>query len=65
MRITCNESLNPSTDSGFNVVERKGIGHPDSLADLIAEEFSRRYSLHGLDRFGAVPNHWVDKVALV
>jgi S-adenosylmethionine synthetase len=52
-------------DHGFNVVERKGIGHPDSLADLIAEEFSRRYSLHGLDRFGAVPNHWVDKVALV
>ncbi|MFE6385945.1 methionine adenosyltransferase [Nocardiopsis dassonvillei] len=65
MRITCHEVLVPSTDSGFNVVERKGIGHPDSLADLIAEEFSRRYSLHGLDRFGAVPNHWVDKVALV
>ncbi|WP_019607779.1 methionine adenosyltransferase [Nocardiopsis sp. CNS-639] len=65
MRITCHEDLVPSTDSGFNVVERKGIGHPDSLADLIAEEFSRRYSLHGLDRFGAVPNHWVDKVALV
>ncbi|MFD6949471.1 hypothetical protein A6A08_05045 [Nocardiopsis sp. TSRI0078] len=65
MRITCHEALVPSTDFGFNVVERKGIGHPDSLADLIAEEFSRRYSLHGLDRFGAVPNHWVDKVALV
>jgi S-adenosylmethionine synthetase len=65
MRIICHEALIPSTDSGFNVVERKGIGHPDSLADLIAEEFSRRYSLHGLDRFGAVPNHWVDKVALV
>ncbi|ASU57222.1 methionine adenosyltransferase [Nocardiopsis dassonvillei] len=65
MRIICHEVLVPSTDSGFNVVERKGIGHPDSLADLIAEEFSRRYSLHGLDRFGAVPNHWVDKVALV
>ncbi|NYH54037.1 S-adenosylmethionine synthetase [Nocardiopsis arvandica] len=65
MRITCHEALVSSTDFGFNVVERKGIGHPDSLADLIAEEFSRRYSLHGLDRFGAVPNHWVDKVALV
>ncbi|GAA3725862.1 S-adenosylmethionine synthetase [Spinactinospora alkalitolerans] len=53
------------TKKGFDVVERKGIGHPDSLADLIAEEFSRRYSLLGLKRFGAVPNHWVDKVALV
>jgi S-adenosylmethionine synthetase len=66
MRITWQDDLpRTSENSGFNVVERKGIGHPDSLADLIAEEFSRRYSLHGLERFGAVPNHWVDKVALV
>ncbi|GHD17068.1 S-adenosylmethionine synthetase [Nocardiopsis kunsanensis] len=65
MRLTCQEGPFPGGSSSFNVVERKGIGHPDSLADLIAEEFSRRYSLHGLDRFGAVPNHWVDKVALV
>lgn len=65
MRLTCQEVPFPGGSSSFNVVERKGIGHPDSLADLIAEEFSRRYSLHGLDRFGAVPNHWVDKVALV
>ncbi|RKS10260.1 S-adenosylmethionine synthetase [Nocardiopsis sp. Huas11] len=66
MFITLHGQHEPGdTDHGFNVVERKGIGHPDSLADLIAEEFSRRYSLHGLDRFGAVPNHWVDKVALI
>ncbi|GHC95399.1 S-adenosylmethionine synthetase [Nocardiopsis terrae] len=66
MRITCHEEmLFPVGSTSFNVVERKGVGHPDSLADLIAEEFSRRYSLHGLDRFGAVPNHWVDKVALI
>ncbi|WP_150250372.1 methionine adenosyltransferase [Nocardiopsis deserti] len=66
MFITLQKQHEPEDiDRGFNVVERKGIGHPDSLADLIAEEFSRRYSLHGLDRFGAVPNHWVDKVALI
>ncbi|WP_160050969.1 methionine adenosyltransferase [Nocardiopsis sp. FR4] len=66
MRITWHDGIDRTTaTTGFNVVERKGIGHPDSLADLIAEEFSRRYSLHGLDLFGAVPNHWVDKVALV
>jgi len=46
-------------------VERKGIGHPDSLADLIAEEFSRLYSAECLDRWGMVLNHWVDKVNLV
>lgn len=49
----------------FEVVERKGIGHPDSMADLIAEEFSHRYARFGMDNFGVVPNHWVDKVALI
>lgn len=65
MRFISQYEPSPTETSDFNVVERKGIGHPDSLADLIAEEFSRSYSLHGLERFGAVPNHWVDKVALV
>lgn len=46
-------------------MERKGIGHPDSLADLIAEEFSHRYARYGMDHLGVVPNHWVDKVALI
>lgn len=46
------------------MVERKGIGHPDTLADLIASAFSNRYSLYCLDTFGFVANHWVDKVLL-
>jgi len=46
-------------------VERKGRGHPDSIADLMAETFSFRYANDALDRFGYVPNHWVDKVTLV
>jgi S-adenosylmethionine synthetase len=55
-----------SPDSlSYDVAERKGIGHPDSLADLVADVFSRRYALTCLERFGAVPNHWVDKVTLV
>ncbi|SCG59554.1 methionine adenosyltransferase [Micromonospora halophytica] len=49
----------------FDVAERKGIGHPDSLADLVADSFSRRYSTTCREQFGAVPNHWVDKVNLV
>ncbi|GAB3732744.1 methionine adenosyltransferase [Nocardiopsis nanhaiensis] len=66
MRMILHDGIahNPAGTS-FDVVERKGIGHPDSLADLIAEEFSLRYSLLGFDRHGFVPNHWVDKVALV
>ncbi|GAA4899037.1 methionine adenosyltransferase [Streptomonospora salina] len=50
---------------GVEVIERKGIGHPDSLADLLAEAFSQRYALYGLEIFGEVPNHWVDKTTLV
>lgn len=49
----------------FEAVERKGLGHPDTLADMLAEEFSARYSCYGLDAYGFVPNHWVDKVALI
>src|SRR6266568_1610983 len=50
---------------GADVAERKGIGHPDSLADAIADDFSRRYSHLCLARYGTVLNHWVDKVTLV
>ena len=45
--------------------ERKGIGHPDSLADLVADEFSRTYAAACLERWGVVLNHWADKVNLV
>jgi len=48
----------------IEIVERKGIGHPDTLADLIAENFSNNYSKYCLDKFGYILNHWVDKVLL-
>jgi S-adenosylmethionine synthetase len=49
----------------IELVERKGIGHPDTLADMIADEFSNRYSRFCLDKFGVIPHHWADKVTLV
>lgn len=49
----------------IEMVERKGFGHPDTLADAIAEETSRRYASHCMDRFGAVAHHWFDKVMLI
>ena len=48
----------------IEMVERKGIGHPDTLSDLIAENFSNNYSKYCLDKFGYILNHWVDKVLL-
>ncbi len=49
----------------FEVVERKGIGHPDSLADLVAETFSQRYSQWCSRNVGLVLNHAVDKIMLI
>ncbi|SDT83348.1 methionine adenosyltransferase [Streptomyces sp. TLI_053] len=49
----------------FEVVERKGIGHPDTMADLIAEQFSYLYSSYCRTAFGQVLNHAVDKVTLI
>ncbi len=34
------------------IVERKGLGHPDSICDAIAEQFSLSLCRFYLDRFG-------------
>jgi S-adenosylmethionine synthetase len=47
------------------IVERKGIGHPDSLCDGIAERISREYSAWCLDNLGVQLHHNFDKVQLV
>ncbi|AXG79314.1 methionine adenosyltransferase [Streptomyces paludis] len=52
-------------DLDVEVVERKGVGHPDTLADSIAELASIRYSDYCLSEFGAVLHHNLDKVAVL
>jgi S-adenosylmethionine synthetase len=46
------------------MVERKGLGHPDTICDALAEELSRALSRFYLERFGAIQHHNVDKVLL-
>jgi S-adenosylmethionine synthetase len=46
------------------IVERKGLGHPDTLADALAERLSCCYSRHCLEQFGAVLHHNLDKLYL-
>lgn len=48
----------------FEIVERKGIGHPDTLCDMIAEKVSREYSQYCLKKYGIILRHMVDKIAL-
>lgn len=46
----------------LEIVERKGIGHPDNLADALAESVSIAYSKYCLEQFGVVLHHNVDKL---
>jgi len=46
------------------IVERKGLGHPDTICDAIAEEASLALSRFYMERFGFVLHHNVDKVLL-
>ena len=55
----------PSTsDALFEVVERKGLGHPDTICDALAEAVSLRLSHYYLQCFGLIMHHNVDKVLL-
>ncbi|WP_367140629.1 MULTISPECIES: methionine adenosyltransferase [Streptomyces] len=48
----------------IEIVERKGIGHPDTLADGIAELASIRYAQYCQREFGAALHHNLDKVTV-
>jgi S-adenosylmethionine synthetase len=47
------------------VVERKGIGHPDTIADALAENLSVAYARYTLANTGAILHHNFDKVAVL
>ena len=46
----------------LEIIERKSIGHPDTLADGIAESVSIDYSLYCLNNFGVILHHNFDKI---
>jgi len=52
-------------DLPVEIVERKGIGHPDSLCDGIAERVSLEYCRWCEEHFGVLLHHNFDKVQLV
>lgn len=54
-----------SPEAQFEFVERKGLGHPDTVCDAIAETASRRYAKYCLERYGGVAHHWFDKTLLI
>ncbi|WP_324757725.1 methionine adenosyltransferase [Haloarcula montana] len=52
-------------DQEVEIVERKGIGHPDSICDGVAESVSRRLATAYIDRVGKVLHYNTDETQLV
>jgi S-adenosylmethionine synthetase len=52
-------------DQEVEIVERKGLGHPDSICDGIAEAVSRALAKAYIDRFGKVLHYNTDETQLV
>jgi S-adenosylmethionine synthetase len=50
--------------NAVEVVERKGLGHPDTICDALAETLSRNLCRAYQERFGLVLHHNVDKALL-
>jgi S-adenosylmethionine synthetase len=57
--------LRPYGANKFEIVEKKGLGHPDTLCDGISDAVSRGLSSYYLDHFGRILHHNVDKVLLI
>ena len=55
----------PVEKKDTEMVERKGIGHPDSVADGISEQVSRALSRYYLKNFGRVLHHNTDECQIV
>jgi S-adenosylmethionine synthetase len=49
----------------MEVVERKGVGHPDTICDAVADRFERALCRYYRDTFGQVLHHNVDKALLI
>lgn len=54
----------PVGEQPIEIVERKGIGHPDTICDALAERFSSTLCQFYLDQFGFILHHNVDKALL-
>ena len=51
-------------DNTIEIVERKGLGHPDTICDALAENLSRTLCREYRRTFGRILHHNVDKALL-
>jgi len=57
--------IQPVEDMRVELVERKGLGHPDYIADASAEATSRALCEYYLRNYGLILHHNLDKVLVV
>ena len=55
----------PTFQKRFEIVERKGIGHPDTICDLVMNQISIELSRLYIQETGSVQHHNMDKGFLV
>ncbi len=55
----------PVSELQVEMVERKGIGHPDSICDAIMDRVSIELSKEYMSQFGRILHHNIDKAFLV
>ena len=67
MRNILIESLKqtPLESQKMEIVERKGLGHPDYICDAVMDRVSVNLSKEYLEKFGVIMHHNVDKSLLV
>ncbi len=67
MRAITVESLDmvPVEEQQVELVERKGVGHPDSICDAVMEDISVALCKEYMDTFGRIVHHNIDKGLLV
>jgi S-adenosylmethionine synthetase len=66
MRISTERvKKDPVKNRKTELVERKGLGHPDSISDAIAESVSRKLCRKYRDETGRILHHNTDEVQLV
>ncbi|ABM79959.1 methionine adenosyltransferase [Hyperthermus butylicus] len=57
--------LQPVEEQSVELVERKGLGHPDTIADAAAEISSQYLSRYYIEKYGTILHHNLDKVLVV
>ncbi|MEM0148703.1 MAG: methionine adenosyltransferase, partial [Candidatus Micrarchaeaceae archaeon] len=63
--ISISRHTHPISGRDIEFVERKGIGHPDSLIDGIVDATSRELSKEYLNSTGSILHHNVDKGLII